>query len=115
MTAVVQILSPTSSEKIRVTVTSPGDPTGGDVKFQMTTKTSNRQPSTSSEYPATGGAWKTGEYSGSFVSGEVTALTPLNGSTGFGGTAGEYWLWCQFVVGSETIERLVGIVQIGGE
>lgn len=98
--------SPTSVEKLRATVYSTADPTGGAVEWQLTAI---------GAVPATGAAWKAGTW-GTWDAADQTATTvsPPVVAT-LGATAGSrYRVWVRWTAAGETPERIAGELVVGG-
>lgn len=99
--SLVTIPTSTSVEKLRATVYSSSDPTGGVVEWQL---------AAAGSAPAIG-SWVAGTWSGSYASGKATAVSPLIAS--LGATAGRFGVWIRWTVGTETPERNAGELVIG--
>ncbi len=96
----------TSTEVVPVEITTVADPTGGAVSFSFTAKTATDA-----------GSFTAGSWSGSFdaTTGRATALTPSLPASGATVVLaeGRYKVWAKWIVGGETVEKPVGVLDVG--
>lgn len=99
-------LNSTSLEKLRATIETTGDPTGGSVLWALAAP--GVDPSFS----------QAGEWTSSYDAATdlVETASPLVSGTGNGGAItvddGTYYAWVQFTVGSEVVVRRAGKVVV---
>lgn len=101
----VKLDSPSTVEKLRATVYTTADPTGGAVEWQLTAVGSK---------PASDG-WDAGAWDGSYNADNdrATAVSPLVVATLGATTGARYTVWIRWTAGAETPERIAGELLMG--